>query len=56
MIPAGPINGEYVAILILFLIGLPAVSVFNSEGEGFYMSKMNQFAFCNIKFSGAGDS
>ena len=33
MIPAGPINGEYVAILLLFLIGLPAVSAFNSTGK-----------------------
>ena len=31
MIPAGPINGEYVAILLLFLIGLPAVSVFTQR-------------------------
>ena len=30
MIPAGPINGNHLAILALFLIGLPAVSVFNS--------------------------
>ena len=56
MIPAGPINGEYVAILLLFLVDLPAVSVFNSTGEGFHLSKMNQFAFCNIKFNGVGDS
>ena len=33
MIPAGPINGEYVAILLLFSIGLLAVSVFNSTGK-----------------------
>ena len=33
MIPAGPINGEYVEILLLFLVGLPAVSVFNSTGK-----------------------
>ena len=33
MKPAGPINGEYVAILLLFLIVLPAVSVLNSMGK-----------------------